>query len=822
MQSIFKRSSRILLVSLSPLLLVSPSPAHADIFQWEYINPADPSQGKRQSSTLAPDGAGVDAVPGANLSYRNLTTAYLFGADLGPYILRDEYGNPYDFVFANLTNVNLSHAELTNAYFWGATLTGANFTDAEVRGANFGATSSVGFTAAQLYSTASYQAHDLSGIGLSYNDLPGANFAGQNLTNASFYGGTLTGAAFRQANLTNANFTIATLTGADFVQANLTKTSFYAATLTDADFTAAEVRGADFGNYEGTGITPAQLYSTASYQAHDLSGIDFTSNNLAGGNFAGQNLTNALFFDATLTDTDFRGANLANAYFQRATLTGADFRDANLTNANFTAATLTDADFTGTEVRGASFNNEVNCGELSGSPLCIGANGITLPQLYSTASYQAHDLTGINLGLNVLSGANFAGQNLTNAVFYAASLTDADFAGADIKGANFDRYISSQSPRSNAGTGISPAQLYTTASYQAKDLSGINFSRNDLEGANFAGQNLSNASFVGATLTGADFTGADIRGANFSQTYGYLDLIGTGISPAQLYTTASYQQHDIRGVAGFSSSIPATTNLILPNGHIDGLDLYAGNTLTIRDFNGNPTPIPVSVEEKFAMGPGGKLRMVFETDAWDSTISFAPGIPVTLGGTLELTFAADVNLASQLGRTFHIFDWARVNPIGAFNVSSPHVWDLSKLYTTGEVTLTAIPEPTTVMLIAFCVAPIFARRNRTLGDFNHDGSVDTADYIIWRKNPGGIYTQTEFNTWRANLGQTTGSVSTSGLPSGAVPEPAGLMSVFIAGLCFAHAAAARYPVRHGRRHSDSLGHRARRRGRQRSAPAAGL
>ena len=55
--------------------------AHADIFQWEYINPADPSQGKQQSTTLAPDGAGVDAVPGANLSVRNLTMAYLIGAD---------------------------------------------------------------------------------------------------------------------------------------------------------------------------------------------------------------------------------------------------------------------------------------------------------------------------------------------------------------------------------------------------------------------------------------------------------------------------------------------------------------------------------------------------------------------------------------------------------------------------------------------------------------------------------------------------------------------------------------------------------------------
>ena len=93
------------------------------------------------------------------------------------------------------------------------------------------------------------------------------------------------------------------------------------------------------------------------------------------------------------------------------------------------------------------------------------------------------------------------------------------------------------------------------------------------------------------------------------------------------------------------------------------------------------------------MGAGGTLRMVFEADAWDSTISFAPGIPVTLGGTLELSFAADVNPATQVGRTFDLFDWTGVNPTGAFNVSSPYAWDLSNLYTTGQVTLTAIPEP---------------------------------------------------------------------------------------------------------------------------------
>ena len=51
--------------------------------------------------------------------------------------------------------------------------------------------------------------------------------------------------------------------------------------------------GGDFRTYGGIGITTAQLYSTASYQAHDLTGIGLGGNNLAGVNLAGQNLTNA-------------------------------------------------------------------------------------------------------------------------------------------------------------------------------------------------------------------------------------------------------------------------------------------------------------------------------------------------------------------------------------------------------------------------------------------------------------------------------------------------------------------------------------------------
>ncbi|MCC7087299.1 MAG: pentapeptide repeat-containing protein, partial [Pirellulales bacterium] len=128
--------------------LVWATVARADIYQWEYVNPGDPGEGKQPSATLCPGGSGAVAAPYASLHSRDLTMAYLIGKDL-------EYAY---FFSSNLTDADLSQANLTNAYFYTATLTNADFTGAQVQGARF--STAQGFTAAQLYSTASYQAHD--------------------------------------------------------------------------------------------------------------------------------------------------------------------------------------------------------------------------------------------------------------------------------------------------------------------------------------------------------------------------------------------------------------------------------------------------------------------------------------------------------------------------------------------------------------------------------------------------------------------------------------------------------------------------------------
>jgi hypothetical protein len=38
------------------------------------------------------------------------------------------------------------------------------------------------------------------------------------------------------------------------------------------------------------------------------------------------------------------------------------------------------------------------------------------------------------------------------------------------------------------------------------------------------------------------------------------------------------------------------------------------------------------------------------------------------------------------------------------------------------------------------------------GDFNHDNSVDAADYVVWRKGLGSMFSQEDYLSWRANFG----------------------------------------------------------------------
>jgi hypothetical protein len=66
------------------------------------------------------------------------------------------------------------------------------------------------------------------------------------------------------------------------------------------------------------------------------------------------------------------------------------------------------------------------------------------------------------------------------------------------------------------------------------------------------------------------------------------------------------------------------------------------------------------------------------------------------------------------------------------------------------------------------------------GDFNSDGRVNAADYVVWRKSDG---TQTGYYAWRSHFGQPPSS--SASIANAAVPEPTTriLLMIAVAGSC---------------------------------------
>ena len=62
------------------------------------------------------------------------------------------------------------------------------------------------------------------------------------------------------------------------------------------------------------------------------------------------------------------------------------------------------------------------------------------------------------------------------------------------------------------------------------------------------------------------------------------------------------------------------------------------------------------------------------------------------------------------------------------------------------------------------------------GDYNGNGTVDAADYTVWRDGLGAFYELDDYNVWRENFGATL----TDGGGSAVVPEPASIVMLLVA------------------------------------------
>jgi hypothetical protein len=103
----------------------------------------------------------------------------------------------------------------------------------------------------------------------------------------------------------------------------------------------------------------------------------------------------------------------------------------------------------------------------------------------------------------------------------------------------------------------------------------------------------------------------------------------------------------------------------------------------------------------------------------------------------------------------YIFNTPSESASAAFNDAGQIAWQAQFTDATRAIFLTTLPD------------------DSLDGDYNDDGTVDAADYVVWRKTDG---TQAGYDAWTANFGQTAGRGSAA---SRAVPEPASALLALV-------------------------------------------
>jgi hypothetical protein len=246
----------------------------------------------------------------------------------------------------------------------------------------------------------------------------------------------------------------------------------------------------------------------------------------------------------------------------------------------------------------------------------------------------------------------------------------------------------------------------------------------------------------------------------------YLGVI-TGLNPGDTYryTMNAYDFSDDRSP---SATQNATYAHVSPN--INAFDGFAVRlqrfTLTTgwleEQLDGNP-PTTGSVPPASAIQPD----VIFDPD----------GVLTTTQGSGSTSNNADaVRLEADL--TYQSLTASVPGASEKFYID-----DITISVTSSSPTATIwLPDGTSVLVNT----PV-----GVVGDYNNNGVVDAADYVVWR-NAGptdtlpndstpGTVSSADYDVWKSRFGLTSGSGS--GLSAGAVPEPAGIVLMLI-GLAF--------------------------------------
>jgi T5SS/PEP-CTERM-associated repeat protein len=205
---------------------------------------------------------------------------------------------------------------------------------------------------------------------------------------------------------------------------------------------------------------------------------------------------------------------------------------------------------------------------------------------------------------------------------------------------------------------------------------------------------------------------------------------------------------------------------------------FTGGTLHVGNYNGNllnqggklapgHSAGLTTVVGNYTQQAAGELNMeIGGPSAFDNDIVNVLGT-ASLSGELQLALIN--GFAPEAGQTFSIMQ--AVNLMGAFS----NVANGQRLATYDDLGSFQVHygigstfNPNQIVLGNFLP-------NLLPGDFNDDGSVDAADYVMWRKLDLG---SAAYNTWREYFGRTA-PIGSGGVAEATVPEPAAIVLILV-------------------------------------------
>ena len=292
--------------------------------------------------------------------------------------------------------------------------------------------------------------------------------------------------------------------------------------------------------------------------------------------------------------------------------------------------------------------------------------------------------------------------------------------------------------------------------------------------------------------TGATITDIGPLNDSSAQNYGMTGLAFDPVSGV-LYGSSANQP---ASTAGKLVTINPATGLVTP---IGSFNPPAGGTMADLAFdptthvlygipsNGGASlfTINTSTGQSTLVGSSGLTATNGGGLAVDSTgvIYGSPLVPIDTFGTYDKTTGAYTNIANPSppnGRGFGALSFNGSVLYAMEAGTASHLVTIDT--TTGAVVDLGATTAQFLDGLAFSPAATVLA-----GDYNNNGTVDAADYPLWRKNNGtsnslgpndpiGVpITSAQYTQWRANFGKPSGS----GVSVGSVPEPATLLLLVV-------------------------------------------